>query len=246
MFNIIKKVLLFVLFIAVILASAFAGFEYHQYLVSLKEIQPLSGSIIWHGNRNIPEIALTFDDGPNSQATPKILDILKRYDVKATFFVLGKFIDKNHDIISREAEEGHVIGNHTFTHAKGTITDIEKIDRELVRTNNLILKYTGQNVNYFRPPFGFENWRFMTESESLGYTIVLWSLDVGDWNKTKTAKDITSRVLKMTKNGTILLLHDGGTSREAVIKSLPVVIKELKHRGYRFVTINEMIAHLKN
>lgn len=229
-----------------ILASAFAGFTYHQYLLSLKETKPLSGAILWHGNRNIPEIALTFDDGPNSQATPKILDILKKYNVKATFFVLGKFIDKNNAILKREVDEGHVIGNHTFTHAKGTITDIEKIDRELLRTDNLILKYTGQNVNYFRPPFGFENWRFLTESELLNYTVVLWSLDVGDWNRTKTEKDITSRVLKMTNNGTILLLHDGGTSREAVIKSLPVFIKELKRRGYKFVTIDEMIAHLKN
>jgi len=240
------KVALFVLFVAVIFAAAFAGFMCYDHYTSLKETQPLTGTILWHGNRHLPEIALTFDDGPSSKYTPKILDILKENDVKATFFVLGKFIEKNKDILKRTSDEGHVIGNHTFTHAKGTITDVKKISRELAKTDDLIVKYTGKSVNYFRPPFGFENWRFLTEAELLDYTVVLWSLDVGDWNKTKTEKDITSKIFKNAKNGTIILLHDGGASREAVIGALPIVIKELKSRGYKFVTIDEMIAHLKD
>ncbi len=86
----------------------------------------------------------------------------------------------------------------------------------------------------------------MNEAELLNYTVVLWTLDVGDWNRTKTADDITSKIFNMTKNGTIILLHDGGASREAVIDSLPVVIKGLKEKGFRFVTIDQMIAHLQN
>jgi peptidoglycan-N-acetylglucosamine deacetylase len=243
----LKNILIFILFIAVILVSLFAGYTYYNdHIASLKENQPLSGTILWHGNKDLPEIALTFDDGPSSQYTPKILDILKDNDVKATFFVLGKFIEKNKDILQREADEGHTIGNHTFTHANGTITDIKKISRELVKTDQLISQYAGENrksVKYFRPPFGFENWRFLAEAELLDYTVVLWSLDVGDWNKKKTEKDITSKIMKLTKNGSIILLHDGGTSREAVIESLPVIIKELKDKGFTFVTIDEMIAH---
>jgi len=204
---------------------------------------PMAGTILWHGNRKLPEIALTFDDGPNSKATPQILDILKEHDVKATFFVLGKFIEKNKNIISREAEEGHVIGNHTYTHANGLITDLNKIKRELVKTNVLIKKYAGQNVNYFRPPFGFESWRFLNEAENLGYTIILWNRDAGDWNH-KTGKDIAAKILKYSKNGTIILLHDGGPSREAVIDSLPVIIDGLKKKGFKFVTIDEMVSHL--
>jgi len=241
------KIGLLILLIATILAAAFGGYEYYQYtslMRSSKESQPLTGTILWHGNRLLPEIALTFDDGPNSRSTPKILDILRSNDVKATFFVLGKFIEKNKDLISREAAEGHVIGNHTFNHAKGTITDIGKINRELSKTDDLISKYSGKPVEYFRPPFGFENWRFLTEAELLDYTVVLWSLDVADWNRSRTKKDITSKILKLTKNGSIILLHDGGLSREAVIDSLPVVIKELKKKGYKFVTIDEMISHL--
>ena len=240
------KIAIFIFFIAAVLSSAFAGYIYYQYTVSSKEMQPMSGTILWHGNRQIPEIALTFDDGPNSKATPRILDILKENDVKATFFVLGKFIEKNKDILKRESEEGHLIGNHTFTHANGKITDIAKINRELVKTDKLITQYTGKSVNSFRPPFGFENWRFLTEAEFLDDTIVLWSLDVGDWNDHKAAKDIASKVLKLAKNGSIILLHDGGASREAVIDSLPVIIKGLKKKGYNFVTIDEMIEHLKN
>jgi peptidoglycan/xylan/chitin deacetylase (PgdA/CDA1 family) len=238
------KIALLIFFVAAVLASAFAAYEYFQYTAPQPVERSLAGTILWHGNRNIPEIALTFDDGPNSRSTPQILDILKENDVKATFFVVGKFMEKNKDILKREFDEGHVIGNHTFTHVKGTITDIGKIDRELVKTNDLILKYTGENAKYFRPPFGFENWRFLAEAEVLDYTVVLWSIDVGDWNKTRTSKQITAKIFNLAKNGSIILLHDGGLSREAVIDSLPVIIKGLKSKGYKFVTIDEMIAHL--
>jgi peptidoglycan/xylan/chitin deacetylase (PgdA/CDA1 family) len=244
-----KKALYLVALILIISVSVFAGLTYCKRPASTpvppKTSQPLSGTILWHGNTDIPEVALTFDDGPNSHATPMILDILKKRNVKATFFVLGKFIDKNSAILKREADEGHVIGNHTFSHVKGTVTDIAKIDEELLKTDNLILKYTSKNVDYFRPPFGFENWRFLNESELFNYTVVLWSLDVGDWSGTKTEKDITSRIFKRTKNGTIILLHDGGLSREAVINSLPAVIAGLRKKGFKFVTIDQMIAHLK-
>ena len=243
----LKNIIIFLLLIAVILISAFAGYTYYNdHIASLKENQPLSGTILWHGSKDLPEIALTFDDGPSSQFTPKVLDILRDNDVKATFFVLGKFIEKNKDILKREADEGHTIGNHTYSHVKGTIVDIKKIENELVKTDQLITKYAGEsekNVKYFRPPFGFENWRFLAESELLDYTVVLWSLDVGDWNKRKTEKDITSKIFKLAKNGSIILLHDGGLSREAVIAALPVIIKGLRNKGYKFVTIDEMIAH---
>lgn len=239
------KTALVIFFAAAILASAFAGYEYFQYTSAPQaEYRSLSGTILWHGNRKIPEIALTFDDGPSSKYTPRILDILRDNDVRATFFVVGQHIEKNKAILMREAVEGHSIGNHTFTHASGKITDINKIRRELVKTEDLISMYTDRSANYFRPPFGFENWRFLTEAELLDYTIVLWSIDVGDWNDHRTEKDITTKIFKGIKNGSIILLHDGGASREAVIDSLPVIIKGLKKKGYKFVTIDEMIAHL--
>lgn len=232
----------FILLVLVFIISICIAYIYVRNFVVIIEPSPQAGTILWHGNRKLPEVALTFDDGPNSKATPQILDILKKYDVKATFFVLGKYIEKNRDIISREAQENHVIGNHTYTHANGLITDSNKIKRELTRTNDLIRKYSGQNVSFFRPPFGFESWRFMNEAENLGYTIILWNRDAGDWNH-KTGKDIAAKILKYSRNGTIILLHDGGPSREAVIEALPKVIDGLKKKGFKFVTIDEMVSH---
>lgn len=240
------------LLITLIMFSFFlCGCTEHSYIQQYYYKSPgkvnersLSGKILWHGNESIQEIALTFDDGPNSKATPQILDILKKNNVPATFFVLGKFIEKNKDLISREAAEGHTIGNHTFTHANGNITDIPKIKREISKTDALIKKYSGAAPKYFRPPFGYENWRFLSEAEINDHAIILWSLDVGDWNSNKTSKDYTSRIKRRTKNGTIILLHDGGPSREAVIEALPIIIRDLKSKGYKFVTIDEMISHL--
>jgi len=222
---------------------------FNQYLYPPKQNAPssynmMSGKILWHGNKDLPEIALTFDDGPSSKYTPKVLDILKMNNVKGTFFLLGRSIEKNKAIVRRMSDEGHLIGNHTFTHASGKITDIDKIKREIQKTDTLIEKYSGQSSSYFRPPFGFENWRFLAEAEIRDHKVVLWSLDVADWNNHKTDKDIINRMIKHAGNGMIILFHDGGTSREAVISALPTIIKSLKAKGYVFVRIDEMISHL--
>jgi peptidoglycan/xylan/chitin deacetylase (PgdA/CDA1 family) len=204
----------------------------------------LSGKILWHGNSDIKEVALTFDDGPSSKDTPRFLDILKKHNVKATFFVLGKFAEKNTALISREAAEGHVIGNHTYSHADGKMTDLDKIRKEISRTDLIIEKFTGKNEKYFRTPFGYENWRFLSEAEMSKHKIVLWTLDVADWDHTKKEKEMVAKIMRNTKNGSIILLHDGGGSREAVIKALPKIITGLRKKGFEFVTVDEMIAHL--
>jgi peptidoglycan/xylan/chitin deacetylase (PgdA/CDA1 family) len=246
-----KKLLILLLLSLTLAAGCTEHAYYTQFFYQKDEKEKFSpppadmkGKILWHGNRSLPEIALTFDDGPNAKNTPKVLDILKQYDVKATFFVLGKFAEKNGGILSREAAEGHNIGNHTYSHVKGTMTDIKMIQEELRKTDRLIARYSGSKVKYFRPPFGFENWRFLTEAEFMDYTVVLWTLDVADWDHTKKENYMVSKILKATRNGSIILLHDGGSSREAVIDALPKIIKGLKRKGYQFVTIDEMIAHL--
>jgi len=236
--------LIFLLFICGCTENAYLKDYYMPKEGRVMSENSLSGKILWHGNRMLPEVALTFDDGPNSKATPQILDILKSHDIKVTFFVLGKFVERNKGIVKREALEGHSIGNHTYTHASGGITDINKIKRELARTDALIEKYSSKKPAYFRPPFGYENWRFLSEAELLDYKGILWSLDVGDWNQKTTEKEYINKILKLTKNGTIILLHDGGTSREAVINTLPKIITSLKKKGFKFVTIDEMVSHL--
>lgn len=238
-----KKTLIFLL-LSLTFAAGCGELGYKEPPQASSAAVDMSGKILWHGNRKLPEVALTLDDGPNSKNTPIVLDILKKYNVKATFFVVGKFAEKNGGIVSREAAEGHVVGNHTYSHVMGTLTDIKKIREELRKTDSLITKYTGKKVKYFRPPFGFENWRFLTEAELMDYIVVLWTLDVGDWDRTKKESYMVSKILKTAKNGAIILLHDGGSSREAVIDALPKVIKGLRKKGYTFVTIDEMVEHL--
>jgi peptidoglycan-N-acetylglucosamine deacetylase len=234
------------LMIAILIIANTFILYYFVYLPSqIRPVPNMAGKIFWHGNSKLPEIALTFDDGPSHKNTPIVLDILKKNDVKATFFVLGKFVLRNKDVLKQEYLDGHVIGNHTFNHAKGSITDIKKIKAELMSCDKAVYDITGTHMKYFRPPFGYENWRFLTEAELDDYTVILWTVDVGDWNATRTKSEIISRVEKNTRNGSIILLHDGGASREAVVEALPTLIKDLKQKGYKFVTIPEMIDHLK-
>jgi peptidoglycan-N-acetylglucosamine deacetylase len=205
----------------------------------------LSGKILWHGNRDLPEVALTFDDGPSSRYTPKYLDILKKYKVPATFFLIGRFVEKNPDLVSREAAEGYTIGNHTYSHADGKITDMNKIKWEISKTTSLIENITHKKERFFRPPFGYENWRFLGEAELMDYKVILWTLDVADWDPTRTSSFMVNKILSTTTNGTIILLHDGGLSREADIVALPQIIKGLRKKGFKFVTVEEMVRHLK-
>ncbi len=207
----------------------------------------LEGKIIWHGNKSLPYIALTFDDSPNPESTPKILDILKKYNTKATFFVLGKFAEKNPEVLKRIAKEGHEIGNHTYSHASGYLVDENKIKAELNKTSNIVKRATGKRTILFRPPFGFENWRFLKIAENLGYKIILWTFDVGDWNLSAdrqnkvSAEEIENRILKNVEGGSIILLHDGGKDREELVKALPKIIERLRKRGFKFLKVSDLL-----
>ena len=231
------------IFVALFPASSFAVTDEEMPVPIQKS--SIYGQILWHGNRNLPEVALTFDDGPSAQYTPQVLDVLKKYGVKATFFVIGENIEKNADIISREAEEGHEIGNHTYSHLDERRNDVGFMRNEIINTNILIKKYSGKSPKYFRPPYGVENWRFLDEAELLNYSIILWGVDVRDWDPQVTRDDISLQIVKEARNGSIILLHDGGTSREAMIDALPAVIEGLRQKGIGFVTIDEMVEHLK-
>ncbi|MCX5726527.1 MAG: polysaccharide deacetylase family protein [Candidatus Saganbacteria bacterium] len=200
----------------------------------------MSGKIVWHGDKDKKAVALTFDDGPNPTYTPQILDILMKYNIKATFFPFGIHAEKNPDIVERIVKEGHEFGNHTYTHASGYIVDGNKLYREIKKADNAIKKITGTSPIFFRPPFGFFNWRYFRTAEKLGYTIVLWSVDAADWYKTDPSK-IKERILSRAENGSIILLHDGGKDREEVIKALPAIIDGLKKKGFEITTLSQLL-----
>ena len=195
-------------------------------------------------------IAITFDDGPDTVYTPKILDILKKENVKATFFLIGNKIKKNPKIAQRIFQEGHCIGNHTYTHLDMKDVSIERVEKEVVKTELLIDSMFGSSLKYMRAPWGAINDDQKAALVKLGYKVFKWNLDAFDWDINKNTVDgIVKRVLTMAKPGTILILHcadwTGKESREKTVEALPLIIDGLRKRQYEFVTLKQMVDGYK-
>lgn len=178
-------------------------------------------------------IALTFDDGPSSSVTPRVLSTLKANDVKATFFVLGSNAQVNPDLIRQEINEGHEIGNHSFSHPLLTDLSKEEADQQVASTNQIIQSITGQPVKLLRPPYGSINPDLMADYQM---PVVEWSVDTEDW-KSKNADAVYNEIVKNANSGAIVLMHD---IHPTTADALPRVIQLLKSQGYRFVTVSEL------
>jgi len=186
-------------------------------------------------------IALTFDDGPWPEITSQVLDILKGNNVKATFFVVGKQVQKYPQLLKQVVAEGHAIGNHTWSHQYGPYNE-STAAREIEDTATLIYQTTGVKTSLFRPPAGILNNGLVTYAQQQNYGVVMWSVDSKDWRSRPTRTPaFIDNVLKEAKPGGIVLLHDGGGDRSATIKALPQLIAQLKKRGYQFVTVPELL-----
>lgn len=179
------------------------------------------------------KIALTFDDGPNRSTTTRALDILKEHDVKATFFVLGQMILGNEDILKRQLQEGHEIGNHTFSHPDLTSIPQEQVISEIEDTQNAVEKAVGVRPKVVRPPYGAIN---TTVAESIPYPIIMWNIDSLDW-AVRDGKAVSDFVTQHTHDGSIILLHD---IHETSIDSLSEMIPALKAAGFEFVTVSQL------
>ena len=187
-------------------------------------------------------IALTFDDGPWNKTTEQILDILKKHNIKATFFVVGQHLNERQEIGKKIVEAGHVIANHTWNHpAQNSKMSPNRIKSEIGRTAELIYKITGRTTNLFRPPGGVLVNGLADYAKERKQTVVLWSADSVDWYY-RSAQQITKKVLNKASNGGIVLLHDGGGPRGHVVEALPNIIAGLKKQGYEFVTIPELLT----
>ena len=182
----------------------------------------------------IKYVALTFDDGPSPRCTPQLLDGLKERDVKATFFLIGENISGKEEIVRRMAEEGHLIGNHTYSHVKLSGMAPEAACEEIRKTSDLIQEITGKPAEYIRPPFG--EW---DKSLECGLTLfpVLWTVDTLDWT-TENVSDVVRRGTEKVKDGDVILLHDCYASS---VKAALEIIDTLKSRGFQFVTADELI-----
>lgn len=185
-------------------------------------------------NDNLKKIAITFDDGPHPSYTEQLLDGLKERGVHATFFVTGEHAGLHPEIIKRMQNEGHLIGNHTYSHIQLTKNNREDFKEELIMTNKVIKEITGEEVQYVRPPYG--SWDKSFEKE-LNMFPVLWTVDPLDWSS-KNVTGITRKIVTNTKENDIILMHDYfETSVTAALKA----IDELQEKGYTFVTVDEIL-----
>jgi len=188
------------------------------------------------------KIALTFDDGPSKQNTEAILSILKEYDIRATFFVIGENAEKDPQRIRGIFDAGHEIGNHTYTHAYLTRLSEEAIKKEILKTQDILFEITGEKTTIFRPPGGYYDDASIAVLESLGYKSVLWSVDTRDWSMPKS-ETIVSKIEEDTTTGDIILFHDLEDKRLPTPKALRQIIPYLIENGYEFVTISELLEN---
>jgi peptidoglycan-N-acetylglucosamine deacetylase len=185
-----------------------------------------------------PYIAMTFDDGPSAKLTPELLDLLAARHIKATFFVLGENVAEHPDIIARAAREGHEIASHSWSHPNFAKMSQEGIRSQLQRTDDAIANATGKRPTLFRPPYGS-----ITPHEKewihgqFGYDIILWDVDPFDWKRPGPAV-VRSRILKETRPGSIVLSHD---IHPGTIEAMPSTLDELQAKGFKFVTVSELI-----
>lgn len=179
-------------------------------------------------------VALTFDDGPHPTYTPKLLDGLAERNVKVTFFITGENAEKYPELVKRMSEEGHLIGNHTYSHIQLTKGNAETFRAELVKTNEIIKGITGKEVVYVRPPYGSWDKRFETE---LNMFPVLWTIDPLDWCSNDAAC-VQKRVISKAKENAIILMHD---SYPSTVMAALAIVDELQKDGYTFVTVEDIL-----
>lgn len=186
------------------------------------------------GVKEKPSIAITFDDGPSGRYTGRLLDGLKERNVKASFFLIGENAEENPVLVERIYKEGHLIGNHTYSHVQMTHLSEEAAVREIERTDQVISAITGEHVAYMRPPFGAWQRELEVRMEVLP---VLWSVDPLDWT-TENVDEIVSKVVTEVEEGDIILLHDCyASSVEAALRIVDILQKE----GYEFVTVDRLL-----
>ncbi|MEO7724171.1 MAG: polysaccharide deacetylase family protein [Chthoniobacterales bacterium] len=186
-----------------------------------------------------PYIALTFDDGPSEKLTPELLDLLAKHHMRATFFVVGKNVVEHPEILQRAAREGHEIANHSWSHpAFGKMGD-ERVRAELQKTDDAIRAAIGKRPTLMRPPYGSITARQKKWIHSeFGYRTILWDVDPLDWKRPGSSV-VTSRILKETRSGSIVLAHD---IHPGTIKAMPDTFDQLEAKGFKFVTVSELIA----
>ncbi|MDI6869921.1 MAG: glycerol-3-phosphate acyltransferase [Bacillota bacterium] len=201
-----------------------------------------------HGNPHLPYVALTFDDGPDPRYTPEVLRILRQEEVPATFFLVGAHASRYPELVRRIQQEGHEIGNHTYSHRNLFLLQPPAIEREVARAEEVLRRITGERPRLFRPPRGLYDANLSRVLAERRYAVVLWSVSSRDWVEV-SPRLIARNVLGAVRGGDILLFHDSGAilsaqggNRKHMLQALPYIIKRLKTEGFRFVTVSQLLV----
>ena len=187
------------------------------------------------------QIALTYDDGPNDPHTLRLLEVLARHDVRATFFLIGRYVEQRPDIVRDLVRAGHVVGNHTFTHPLLIFQPEAEIKSQLERCERALTDAVGEHSNLFRPPFGGRRPAVMRIARELGLAPVMWNVTGYDWNA-PSVEHIERKITRHVRGGDVILLHDGGhlafgADRSRTVIATDRLIARYKAEGYEFVTI---------
>jgi len=196
--------------------------------------------------KNPRQLALTYDDGPNDPHTLRLLEVLAKHDVRATFFLIGRYVQQRPEIAREVALAGHALGNHTFSHPNLIFCSQTQTRIQLQECTRAIQDATGQTPKLFRPPFGGRRTSTLRIVRELGLTPVMWDVTGFDWNAHSSAA-VEQKVMKETRGGSVILLHDGshkqlGLDRSHTVAATDALLTRYKAEGYEFVTIAEMLG----
>jgi peptidoglycan/xylan/chitin deacetylase (PgdA/CDA1 family) len=198
------------------------------------------GRFAQHGPRQQPEVAVTFDDGPEPAFTGTVLDILRDHGVPATFFCVGMNAAAHPGLVARAAEEGHLLGNHTFSHPYLPDLTRDEVLRQVDEANGALARVTGLPPALVRPPYGARTPQALEWLAGAGMTTVLWDVDPGDWARPGT--DLIAEVtVGRAGAGSVLLLHDGGGDRAQTVAALPAILSGLQDRGLKVVPLDRLL-----
>jgi peptidoglycan/xylan/chitin deacetylase (PgdA/CDA1 family) len=206
----------------------------------------------WYGrtftglSRGTKQLALTYDDGPNDPHTLRLLEVLAKYDVRATFFLIGRYVRQRPQIAREVVNAGHVVGNHTFTHPLLTLKNVAEVRQELSDCRSALQDAIGEHSNLFRPPFGGRRPAVLRVARELGLEPIMWNVTGYDWNAPPSAV-IERKVSRQIRGGDVILLHDGGhkqmgADRSQTVSATDLLISRYKSGGYGFVTIPQMLG----